>query len=250
MCWNKEVSLITYIVVTVLVIILYRRNKGSDRHLAIFSAVFVTIQLLEFFAWLSIERKQQKGSRKLNDVVTRLILLALWAQPLINTFMAYRSRSNFSGSSASTAQTSFFAKADGSPLFNDSVKYLMLIMFFIFVILMILAIKKATDKASSFETSPGNNCHLVWKRKNRKGQSFPMGNGFLADETYQSYLYMIGLFLPVLLIRPFKKGVILAVLGAIMLIIARRISSKEEFGSWWCWVAGIFVLAALLLKDK
>src|SRR3990170_2672359 len=86
MCWNKEVSIVTFIVVIIIVIIMYKRNNGSDRHLALFSIAIVTIQLLEFFAWLSIEKR----NRNLNDLVTRLILITLWAQPLINSFMAYK----------------------------------------------------------------------------------------------------------------------------------------------------------------
>lgn len=235
MCWNKKVSLITFIVVVVLAIILFRRNRGADRHLAVFSAIFVTIQLLEFFAWLSLENKQSRSSSRMNDLITRLILIALWAQPLINSYMAYRDRQSNT-------------EAD-DPLFNNTVKYIMIGLVLIFIVMIIIAARTATEKGSEFKTYPGERCHLVWSRKSSNGRVRSIGNGFLADRSYRSLLYMIGLFLPILLIRPIKKGIILAALGAILLIISRRMSSREEFGSWWCWIAGIFVVVALILKD-
>jgi heme A synthase len=219
MCWNKEVSMATYITVIVLVVILYRRNIGADRHLAIFSAAFVTIQLLEFFAWLSIEKKD----RKLNDLVTRLILIFLWSQPLVNSYMGLKGASSKTG------------------------KFIMLLAVIVFVMLFLGAI--VTALRGTFETRTGPNCHLVWYRKPspnkpEKGNS----NGFMADYSFLVGFYLVGLFLPLLFIRPFRKGLALSVLGLGLLLISRKMGSKEEFSSWWCWIAGVFTLAALIYK--
>lgn len=209
--------MVTYITVIVLVIILIRRNYGADRHLALFSAVFVTIQLMEFFAWLSIERKD----RKLNGLVTRLILIFLWLQPLINSYMAYRGiNSTGKGGLAS--------------------KYVMMSCIIVFGVLFLAGIVTAFGR-DTFETTKGPNCHLVWKRNDTS-------DGFMGNFPIMGAIYIIGLFLPLLFIKPFKKGVALVLLGLALLIISRRFSSKEEMGSWWCWIAGIFTLGALALR--
>jgi hypothetical protein len=227
MCWNKEVSLITYIIVIVLVIILIRRNCGADRHLAIFSAAFVTIQLMEFFAWLSIERQD----RTMNQLVTRLILIFLWAQPLINSYMALRGIKN----GDKHAQLS---------------RTILIVCVILFAVLFIVGTALALGK-DKFETVKGPHCHLIWRRTNshtapQSNDATPKKTGFMANTSILSALYIIGLCLPLLFIKPFKKGVVLVILGLGLLATARAFSSKEEVGSWWCWVAGIFTLAALV----
>lgn len=213
--------MVTYIIVIVMVIILVRRNYGADRHLALFSAVFVTIQLMEFFAWLSLERKD----RKLNGLVTRLILIFLWMQPLINSYMAFKGIS-------------------GTTKGGQASKYLMLTCVIVFGVLLLAAVVTAFGK-DTFETVKGPNCHLVWRRNVSDSPGTFMGNF-----PVMGGLYIIGLGLPLLFIKPFKKGLALAFLGLVLMLIAKKFSAKEEAGSWWCWVAAIFTLAALALRAR
>ena len=215
MCINKEVSLITYIIVIVLVIILYKRNDGSDRHIALFSAAFVTIQLLEFFAWLSIEKKD----RKLNDLITRIILIALWAQPLVNTLAAT----------------------------NNSKSPVLITGIIIFGLLFYASIVTASSN-EEFRTEKGPNCHLVWSR-DINGKQNKVGEGsFMGDHKIMTFIYLAGLLVPLLFIKPLKRGIKLAIIGFIVLAVARKTSSKVEFSSMWCWAAGIFTAAALVIR--
>lgn len=213
MCWNKEVSIVTYVTVVVIVIILYQRNVGSDRQLALFSLTFVTIQLLEFFAWLSIE----KQNRNMNGLVTRLILIALWAQPLINSYLAYK-----------------YLKDDEE---NKSYKYILTGFIIMFTILFIYSIYMST-RSTRFSTKTGPNCHLVWKRG--KGLDF-MGDKLIL-------IYLVGLIVPLLFVENLKKGLVLIGVGLVLMIFARMMSTQKEMGSWWCWVAFVFVIAALIYK--
>ena len=220
MCWNKEVSIATYITVMVMVVILFRRNIGADRHLALFSAAFVTIQLMEFFAWMSIEKKD----RKLNDLITRLILIFLWAQPLINSYMAFKGTSN---------------------LFS---KYILILAVIIFFILFMAAVATSL-RGFTFSTTTGPNCHLVWNRKSSNPKFGTSGETpFMSDFKIPVALYLLGLFIPLLFIKPFKKGVFLSLVGFGLLLLSRKFSAPEEFSSWWCWIAGVFTLAAIVLK--
>jgi len=214
MCWNKEVSVVTYVTVMVLVIILYKRNKGSDRHIALFSAAFVTIQLLEFFAWLSIENKD----KKLNDLITRIILIALWAQPLVNSLAA-------------------MSKSLNPILITGSI---------IWGLLFYASIINASSP-EEFKSEKGPNCHLVWSR-NIGGIENKVGEGsFMGDYKILTFFYLAGLFIPLLFIKPMKRGIKLAIIGFILLTVSRKMSSKTEFSSYWCWAAGVFTVSGLLI---
>jgi len=220
MCWNKEVSLVTFIVVIIIVIILYTRNISSDRHLAIFSAIVVTVQLLEFFAWISIE----KGNKNMNSLVTRMILIVLWLQPLINTIMAYND-----------------VRKEGSNGKGEKVnhkwkKTILIICFVVFGILAINGIINSTK--GEFSSKPGPTCHLIWKRKVTGRKETLTGNN------YMTLVYLIGLTLPLLLVKPFIKGFSLVTLGLILLVMSKFMSSWKESSSWWCWIAFVFVVAA------
>jgi hypothetical protein len=223
MCWNKEVSLVTFIVVIIIVIILYNRNVGSDRHLAIFSAIVVTIQLLEFFAWLSIE----KGDKNMNSLITRMILIVLWLQPLINTIMAYNDV-NRDGS-----------KNKGEEVNHKWKKTILIICLFIFGVLAINGI--ITSTKGEFSSKPGPGCHLMWKRK-INGKTNP--GSFQGNSKYHALIYLIGLILPLLLMKPFIKAFSLVALGLILLVVSKFMSSWKESSSWWCWIAFVFVIAA------
>lgn len=199
----------------VIVIILYRRNTGSDRHIAIFSAVFVTIQLLEFFAWLSIEKKD----RKLNDLVTRLILIALWAQPLVNTYMAFKG-------------------------VNSWLLIIGLVTFsFFFINSFILA-----SSPEPFKTSKGPNCHLTWSRTEDGKELFIGDSAFMSNWSPAVIIYLAGLFIPILFIKPKSRAVKIAIIGGLTLGVSKLFSSKREFSSWWCWAAGIFTLGAVFIQ--
>lgn len=194
-----------------MVIILWYRNKGADRHIALFSLVFVTIQLLEFFAWLSIERE----NRTMNDFVTRLILIFLWLQPLINSFAASRNHS--------------------SKLLVGGVV--------LFGILSIVSLFTASK--GKFKTEKGPNCHLVWSREPDEGEE--ERGGFMSNIGFLPVLYLAGLLLPLLFIKPFSRGLILTILGFVSLGLSLGVAGTKEFSSWWCWIAGVWTAAALII---
>ena len=49
MCYNKEVSLTTYITGLLLSCVLYVYGNNLDKHIALVCAVFIQIQLAEYF---------------------------------------------------------------------------------------------------------------------------------------------------------------------------------------------------------
>ena len=51
MCFNKSSSIVTYVMGTLLSITLYKYGDNIDKHIALFSLVFVQMQLAEYFMW-------------------------------------------------------------------------------------------------------------------------------------------------------------------------------------------------------
>lgn len=214
MCFSQGVSLVTYIVVMIIAIVIFFRNKGSDRHIALFIMAFVTIQYLEAHLWDSI----QNGNMTQNDLVTRLVLMCLWFQPVVNTIGAASNASSKNGF-----------------LFLSGI-------FVVFVVMFWNAMVTASQNVK-FETVTGPNCHLVWNRHDKDGKVDP---NFMSDFGPVSAIYLLGLFLPMLFIRPVKKAVFLTILGGLTLFMARKFSSAKETSSWWCWVAGVWAFGALI----
>lgn len=82
---NKEVSIGAWIVSLVIGYILYVRNRLYDRWNAIFLVTFTTIQLIEGGLWFSVET----GNTQANRTLTKFVIVALFAQPLVQTYFGY-----------------------------------------------------------------------------------------------------------------------------------------------------------------
>ncbi len=52
MCYDKETSIKTYVIGVILSLCLFYNGDKYDKHIAIFSFVFIQIQLIEFFMWM------------------------------------------------------------------------------------------------------------------------------------------------------------------------------------------------------
>jgi hypothetical protein len=76
MCYNKEVSLTTYITGILLSFVLYFYGNNLDKHIALFCIVFIQIQLAEYFMW----KDQKCGKTNHNATVFAHIVLIL--QPI------------------------------------------------------------------------------------------------------------------------------------------------------------------------
>ncbi len=147
-------------------------------------------------------------------------MIALWAQPLINTYGASRG-------------------------VNSWVLIIGLVTFSFFFISSIIN----ASKPEEFKTVKGENCHLVWSRTEDGEEKFIGEGGFLSNFPPATFIYLAGLFIPLLFIKPLSRGIKLSLIGAIALAVARLASSKKEFSSWFCWIAGIFTLSAILITQ-
>lgn len=224
MCYNETVSLVTWIIVVCISILIYRRNKPNDRWNATFILTFTLIQLLEAILWISIKH----NNIQINQLITRAVLVALWLQPLVQSYMGYI-----------TTGSSFLL-------------VLSVVLALVFVYYTIYAV----TSPKNFYTSPGRSCHLVWHQSynpivneslstcgNREDTGL-----FLTDNKYLTALYLIGLFIPLLFMVPKWQGYILLFVGITSFAYAKLRSSPQEFSSMWCYVAIIYAVVAYIIN--
>jgi len=135
----------------VIAVYLWQRNRNYDRWNAAFIFTFTLIQLLEAGIWSS-------SSKCANQTFTSLIVVALLAQPLVQSYMGWT-----------------FTKKD-----------LLRWMTYLYTGLLIWGIFKVLFKSEKFKSYSGPNGHLVWD----SGESH-----ILQPFTW---LYLLGLFVPLL----------------------------------------------------
>ena len=79
MGWNKEVSLGSFIIISLVCIMLFKRNLPNDRLMAIFIMGYGSMQLFETIIWVGIEYNKPI----INKIGTVLASLLLYFHPLI-----------------------------------------------------------------------------------------------------------------------------------------------------------------------
>lgn len=75
MCYNKDISLEVYLTTCALSLLLYLTGDKYDKHIGLFSIVFIHMQLIEYFMW-----SDQKCG-KMNHYATELGYYLLLLQP-------------------------------------------------------------------------------------------------------------------------------------------------------------------------
>ena len=78
MCWNKEVSISTFALISVICYGLYKRNLPNDRVMALFVMTYGSIQLAETIIWVGLEYNKPI----INKIGTVLATLLLYFHPL------------------------------------------------------------------------------------------------------------------------------------------------------------------------
>mgnify|MGYP001562523716 CR=1 FL=1 len=150
MCFDTKSSLIAFVLAWGIAMILYIRNRKYDRWNGLFLATFSLIQLLEGAIWEKIEQNQS------TEFLTKLVLLALLYQPLMQCFGAFKSTH----------------------------KKISLYCCYIFIALLIYGIWRVIN-SKDFLTTVGPNGHLIWQDKSSKNFLGPFG-----------ILYLLGIFVP------------------------------------------------------
>ena len=173
MCFDSRSSLLAFTLSYTIAWYLFERNQNYDRWLAGFILVFSSIQLLEGGLWKVMENKGDH-TEALNDLLTRLILIFLLMQPLIQSYLGY--------------------KYTGSQILG--------VMSIVFLCMLIYGFYRVwQSKPGQFNSYVGNKGHLVWEDKDSP-------NSFLGAT---GVLYMLGLFIPLFFMKDGKGWPIVAI---------------------------------------
>ncbi len=206
MCFSVEASLSAWILANGISLYLFYRDKNYDRWNAAFITTFSTIQLIEAGIWMSIN----KGSKTMNNLLTKLAFIILLMQPLVQSYMGYRYTKNI-------------------------ILYLMTFVFLGILIGGFITVGKS--KPEQFYSSVGSSGHLVWH--NNSSDNFS-GGGIIP------YLYMGGLVIPLLFMKEYR-GIPLLAVGLITAIYSISSSKAGEFGSLWCFTSVLYAVAAIFV---
>lgn len=207
MCYDADTSLLAWTLSYSISYYLFNRNRRYDRWNAAFIMTFTTIQLLEAGLWTTLYEKENG----LNDLLTRLILLALLMQPLTQSYMGAR--------------------------YTGSAILYMLSMVFVGIIAW-GALRLWRSKPGQFSTNPGKNGHLVWS--DTKSPTTFLGPPWVVG------LYLLGLFVPLLFMKDYR-GIPLIVIGVATAIYSMYFSDPKEFSSYWCFTSVVYAIVALFV---
>lgn len=214
MCFDYQSSFFAWGASTGAAWYLYNRNKNYDRWNASFITCFSTIQLLEAGIWKT--NPETGKPTDINKLLTKLVLMGLTAQPLVQSYAGYK----FTHQPILWYLSWIFAG------------------FFLWSMWRILS-----AKPSDFYSFVGEGGHLIWEtegssktKSNKKGSIFGHW-GF-------GILYLAGLFIPLLFMKK-DAGIPLLMVGVGTALYSLFVAKPREFGSMWCYSSVIYSIAAI-----
>ncbi len=197
MCWNKEVSLVTFIIALCGVYYLWQRNLKNDRWIAVFAGTISMIQLAEYFMW------SNPTCNSINKYASAFALFILAAEPLSNMVGGL-----------------WFSESA-----NREMLTVLLASYIIFLMYLFQVYHNSKDKKLC-GTSPCNEksgCNMKWHFMENFDQSLGI-------------IWVGFLLIPFLAMLPMKQGIILFLFGIASMVLA-SVYNKTALGSLWCWLS-------------
>lgn len=211
MCWNPEVSLGSFGIVSVITYLLWSRNSPNDRMMAFFLFSYGLMQLFETLMWWG----QDPESQSLNRVGSFAAAILLFFHPLA-ILLGMRFDTGYKGvASGSTYQLAF-----GSA-----------ILFFLYGIW--TTVDQYVTKKRSFLSYPDSvSGHLVWEFPDAYVNGLVLmlltGIALIAPKYPTLFASLLLYFLaPVAFMSSTMK-------------VSKLSESKNYIGSYWCWWVASF----------
>ena len=88
MCFNKEVSIVSYILSSIFSTLLLFNSNSTKQHIGLFFLIISQVQLMEYFMWLD-----PKCTTGLNHSASKTLHLILMFQPMVILLGAIRFKS-------------------------------------------------------------------------------------------------------------------------------------------------------------
>lgn len=204
MCFDPNSSLLAWVISYSIAYYLFYRNRRYDRWNAAFILAFSLIQLLEAGLWTTI----YDNNAQMNDLLTRLVFIALLIQPFVQSYM-------------------------GATYTSSQMLYVLAFIYFLLIIYGLYSI--GASKPGQYNTTVGQNGHLVWNN----------GNGGLFNG-WTGILYLLGLFVPLFFMDK-SAWIPLVTVAAITAAWSLYSSSTSEASSMWCMAAVAYSIVALFV---
>lgn len=213
MCINAPISLITGLTSLGICAFLIYRNNPYDRFIGI-TFIFVSLmQIVEFLMWID------QKCYFLNNIASKLGFILLWFQTFIFTVM------------------SLFESTLIPKIFLGCLALFLSLP----LVLSILFVLQQPNKSKLWCTHPGPNCHLHW--------SFFKYYDSIPTFLKLNWRYWLA-FIPIFIIRPFRKSLILGTILLLSLFYSLYTYGKSgEYGTIWCWVVN-FILILFIFINK
>ena len=217
MCYNKEVSMATYVLGVILSTVLFIHGDKYDKNIAIFSFVFIHMQLCEYFMW-----SDQKCG-KTNHYATIFAHFLLVLQPLSIILGMY------------ILNTSYI---------NN--KILRILLFILIIVLY-----------KNIELYYNNNKQICSKKTQSGYIEWNFVNGTIEQQSKSSLvIYFSLLIIPWLFFKNKIKGlisflIIFLTLGYSLFVVNKKRNLIELFKQWeskWCFIGIIYPIIFLCLK--
>ena len=222
MCWNKEVSIITFTVICFVSYKLWHRNLKNDRLLALFIISYGSMQLFESIIWLGIDI----NIPKLVIIGSIFACLLLYTHPIAIISGMYYDKGYIK------YINTFYYKL----LFTVS---FMVLLFGLYNIIIHLTRK---NKIYNFLSYPDKiNEHLVW--------DFP---------SHYSLIILVSVFISLFIFKNNRIFWLFIILyyftPALFVKLFNNVSiesiNKNYNGSYWCWYVAIFSFLLYYLNPK
>jgi len=96
MCWNSQVSLLTFIIGIVVAYTLFKRNKTYDKVVSVFIGFYSFVQFSEFLMWKSLEGEKYgfKSPEELNLFASKLAYFNVFSHSAVVGYMLYLETKN------------------------------------------------------------------------------------------------------------------------------------------------------------
>lgn len=214
MCYTAKASLMSWWILALMALFLWYRNEKYDRALSIFVFTLGLIQLIEYGIHSGAD-PYQSG---------RALFITLWLQCLVLAIGVFIFINMSVDPNASSLSENIIHTIAGWNLFLFGV---------IFVITLIMSF----TSGETFSGKVGSSGHIEWTR----GASSLLGNW--------SWLYLIGIFVPLILIFAYYRfadlGIAILILYGFLSLAYVMINYPPiAFSSMWCYLAVGFAFLA------
>lgn len=206
MCLNAQTSLLTWGMAVMVAVYARNQNSMSAYWVANLVLMFTTIQLLEGLIWLNY------NNTRLKSILTKLILVALLAQPVVQWYMAYK-----------THNTQF-------------TKY----MTWLYIAILAGVILYVLGNNGQWTSTRGQSGHLVWQQD---------GKTLFENKSLLGWLYVLGLLLPMLWMPNNVRWLTLILALGTCFWSYNNYVKTGEFSSMWCFSAALLSFVVIIPKN-